>query len=121
MNQVNWVLDEFDSIHGRFRSRGRKRELLERATRSSIRGVQALIEEQWTRDPEWRYNDNAYVVAEAMRQDAALLRAFVAAECRLLLDMGLEPGAVERVGRALEQVLLELEPRDQGEVVAERL
>ncbi len=121
MNQVNRVLDEFESIHGRFRGRDRKRQLLEMATQASIRGVKALIEEQWTREPVILRDDNAWLVAEAMRQDAALLRAFVESECRLLQDMGVKPEALRRVRRSLELVLVELNPQDAGEVVVERL
>src|SRR4051794_19994477 len=101
MNRVNHVLDEFESIHGRFRSRRRKRELLEMATHASIRGVEALIQEQWTRDPQYLYTvfesgDDEARMREAMRQDAALLDAFVAAECRLLQDLGVQATAVDR-------------------------
>jgi hypothetical protein len=121
MNQVNRVLDEFESIHGRFRGQARKQQLLEMATRASMRGVEALIDEQWTKEPVFLRDDNAFLVAEAMRQDAALLSAFVAAECRLLRDMGVERAAVERVRRSLEEVLFELRPDGSAEAVAEGL
>src|SRR3954447_24207265 len=122
MNQVNWVLDEFDSIRGRFRSGKRKTELLQRATRASIRGVEALLEEQWTKDPTVPYSEDRYMAAEAVRQDAALLRAFIEAECRLLLDLGVDANAVERVRRGLHEILLQLDPREVGAiVVADRL
>jgi hypothetical protein len=53
-----------------------------------------------------------YLVADAMGQDAALLRAFVEAECRLLQDTALKPEAVKRVRRSLEHVLVELSQRE---------
>jgi hypothetical protein len=109
MNQVNHVLDEFESIHGRFRSRRQKRELLERATHASIRGVEALVKEQWIRDPGYLYTvfesgEDEARMREAIRHDAALLDAFVAAECRLLEDLGVQPEAVNRVRRSLAEV-----------------
>jgi hypothetical protein len=127
MNQVNRVLDEFDSIHGRFRGSRRKRELLERATRASIRGVEALVQEQWTRDPGYLYTvfesgEDEARMREAMRHDAALLDAFVSAECRLLEDLGAQPEAVCRVRRSLAEVAAySLDPEAIGEPVAEEL
>lgn len=121
MNRVNWVLDEFESIHGRGRKRRHRRtELLEMAVLASIRGVEALIDEQWTKDPEYLVTDeHAFIAAEWMRQDAALLRAFIAAECRLLEDIGVRPEAVRRIMRGLEGVLLD--PEGAPEPPVERL
>jgi hypothetical protein len=41
-------------------------------------------------------------VREAMRQDRALVAAFVTAECRLLEDMGVHPSAVNKIRNDLE-------------------
>jgi hypothetical protein len=108
MNQVNWVLDQFESDHRRLRGKRERRELLEMAARASIRGVAVLVEEQRTSDLGVS-DDDVYRSLEMMRQDQALLRAFVAAECRLLTDIGVSPSAVERVRDSLENVLLTLD------------
>lgn len=108
MNQVNWVLDRFESDHRRLRGKRERRELLEMAARASIRGVAILVEEQWTRDLGVS-DEDVYRSLEMMRQDQALLRAFVTTECRLLTDIGASPGAVGRVRDSLEDVLLTLE------------
>jgi hypothetical protein len=120
MNQINWVLDQFESDHRRLRGRRERRELLEMAARASIRGVAVLVEEQWTGDlgvPD----DDVYRSLETMRQDQALLRAFVAAECRLLTDIGVSADAVDRVRGTLEDVLLTLEEPVRPEQSTERL
>jgi hypothetical protein len=114
MNQVNWVLDRVESDARRTRGRRERKELRQMAARASIRGVQVLVEEQWTRDLG-ASDEDVYRSLETMRQDQALLRAFVQAECRLLGDLGVSPEAVERVRGGLESVLLTLEgPVDQG-------
>ena len=120
MNQVNWVLDRFESDHRRLRGKRERRELLEMAAHASIRGVARLVEEQWTSDLGVS-DDDVYRSLEMMRQDQALLRAFVTAECRLLTDIGVSPEAVDRVKDSLEKVLLTLEGPATPEESTERL
>ncbi|HXR60811.1 MAG TPA: hypothetical protein VN732_05770 [Solirubrobacterales bacterium] len=120
MNQVNWVLDRFESDHRRLRGKRERRELLEMAAHASIRGVARLVEEQWTSDLGVS-DDDVYRSLEMMRQDQALLRAFVTAECRLLTDIGVSPEAVDRVKDSLENVLLTLEGPATPEESTERL
>ena len=119
MNRVNHVLDEFESIHGRWRNRGRRTQLLDMGVRASVRGVQALLEEYRTDGRRIPDALDPYRVLESMRQDEALLRGFVTAECRLLADMGVSATAVERVRHSLDQVLLK--PARQPDVTAEQL
>jgi hypothetical protein len=102
MNQVNRVLDEMDSIQGRLRSRSRKAELLHRAILASIRGIEALREDAWTREPLPPPGEINREVRETLRQDDALVRQFVKAECRLLIDMGVDPQAVNRIRSDLD-------------------
>jgi|SRR5579872_77329 len=104
MNQVNRVLDEFESIHGRLRSRERKRELLERAILASSRGIEVLAMDLKTR-ANWGGERPDWEAVEEMRQDAALLRAFIKAECRLLDDLGVDRSATARIERYLTLVL----------------
>jgi hypothetical protein len=107
MNAVNRYLDEYEAAH----SRGRRKELLQMAVTASIRGLGALSEEAWTRDPVSQQaligipSQELRVLLEGMRQDSALLRAFVIAECRLLADLGVRPASVEQVRRSLERTL----------------
>jgi hypothetical protein len=105
MNQVNWVLDEVDSIQGRFKSRSRKEELLHRATLASIRGIEALREDAWTREPPPPASAITREVRDILRQDDALVRQFVKAECRLLEDMGVDHKAVNRISSDLNASL----------------
>src|SRR5712691_3672604 len=105
MNQVNRVLDEMDSIQGRLRSRRRKAEFLHRATLASIRGIEALREDARTREPLPSPSEITREVRETLRQDEALVKQFVKAECRLLEDMGVDPEAVNRVRCDLEASL----------------
>jgi hypothetical protein len=119
MNQVNHVLDEFESVAGRFKGKARRRELLQRALLASRRGVKVLKEEQWTKDLGVSDFD-PYRTLETMRQDQALLRAFVEAECRLLKDIGVDPTGVQRVRQNLELVLLTRDaPADAGRTTYE--
>ncbi len=120
MNQVNWVLDQFESDHRRRRGKRERRELLEMAARASIRGVAVLVEEQWTNDLGVS-DDDVYRSLETMRQDQALLRAFVVTECRLLTDIGVSPEAVDRVRDSLENVLLTLDGPVSFEQSTEKL
>lgn len=106
MNRVNQVLDEFESPHGRWRNRGRRDQLLDMAVRASIRGVETLITDRETAIPWLPEPGSEYHLLESMRQDEALLRALVTAECQLLSDLGLSSMAVERVRRSLDAVLL---------------
>ena len=107
MNQLNRVLDEFETTPGGIRSRSRRRQLLQRAILASIRGVEVLVEQKYTENFGVS-DDDLYRSIEDMRQDRALLRAFVQAECRLLRDLGLDKRAVERTRESLEDVLLTL-------------
>ncbi len=115
------MLDELESI-GAPHSPGdrktyeqRRAELLSRALYASRRGVQALMDEPWVQNPNellggtpgWYPIDTALRLAEELRQDDALLRAFVTAECRLMSDLGVDVSAVERLRGMLTYVLLE--------------
>lgn len=120
MNQVNWVLDQFESVPGRFRNRAKRKELLRRAVLASTRGVGALIEDRAEGDP-WRGDYDVYRALETMRQDRALLRAFVTAECRLLLDLGVDASAVEKMRSSLQDVLFTLEGEPDPAATEERL
>ncbi len=120
MNQVNWVLDQFESTPGRIRGAARRRQLLQMAILASSRGIRALIEEWFTRDLGFS-DDDVYRSVEAMREDRALLRAFVQAECRLLRDLGVSGAAVQKTRMSLESVLLTLEGAANPESTAEQL
>lgn len=123
MNQVNWVLDEVDSIQGRLKSRSRKAELLHRATLASIRGIEALREDVWTREPPPPGSQITWEFREMLRQDDALVRQFVKAECRLLEDMGVDHKAVNRISSdlnaSMERILLDATLRSQISVNAQ--
>jgi hypothetical protein len=97
MNQVNWVLDEMDSIQSRLRNRNRKTELLHRAAFASIRGIEALREDARTREPLPPPSEINWELRDTLRQDDALIKQFVNTECRLLEDMGVDPKAVNRI------------------------
>lgn len=120
MNQVNRVLDKFEAVPRRFRNGKRRQELLQRAILASSRGIKVLIEEQFTNDLGFS-DDDVYRSAETMRQDRALLRAFVEAECRLLRDLGVSPSAVKRMRASLESVLLTLDSKPDPDVAAQHL
>lgn len=107
VNQINGLLDEFHSVRIRRANRERRAELLERAVRASARGVAALVEDQRTKE-RLPIDVDVYRVAEELRQDEALLRLFLNAETQLLLDIGVEQSAVDRIKRNLEEVLLDL-------------
>lgn len=107
VNQINRLLDEFHSVRIRRANRERRAELLERAVRASARGVAALVEDQRTKE-RLPIDVDVYRVAEELRQDEALLRLFLNAETQLLLDIGVEQSAVDRIKRNLEEVLLDL-------------
>jgi hypothetical protein len=86
---------------------------LEMALRASIRGLEALQEEQRTRISPPAPAEYYHVLQE-MRQDGALLRAFIEAECRLLEDLGVSTKVVKRLRQSLAQTLLELDPEREG-------
>lgn len=107
LNQVNWLLDEYDTLRDARRNREERRRLLQRAGFASIRGLEALIEDRQTRQlmpPD----DDFYRLLEAMRQDEALLRLFLKTEMRLLEDLGVSAAAVKKIEESLGDVLLEL-------------
>ncbi|HVA70435.1 MAG TPA: hypothetical protein VNF08_03830 [Acidimicrobiales bacterium] len=105
MNQVNWVLDEFDSVEIRKNDKARKSELLHMAALASIRGIQALQDDVRTREPFTVEDKFSRDVREVMRQDDALVKQFARAECRLLEDLGVSPGSVNRIQTELDASL----------------
>jgi hypothetical protein len=101
INQLDSLLDEAESI----RDTRRRAELLATATRGAIRGIDVLLRSEWLyRVPLQVENREAWA---AIADDEAIARAFIAAECRLLADMGVRPEAVARIRRRLEIVLTE--------------
>jgi hypothetical protein len=107
LNQVNWLLDEYDTLHDERRNRDERRRLLQRAGMASVRGVGAPFEDRRTRafmppDPDF------YRLLEEMRQDEALLRLFLKTEMRLLEDLGVSASAVKKIEDSLGDVLPEL-------------
>jgi hypothetical protein len=108
LNQVNWLLDEYDAHSRSRRDRGERRRLLQRAAAASVRGVQALIEDQETK-PMVPVDVDIHRALEEMRQDEALLRLFIRTEVRLLEDVGVAAEAIRRIEDSLGRVLLELE------------
>jgi hypothetical protein len=105
MNQVNSVLDEFESVRIRKNNQTRKAELLNMAALASIRGIQALQDDVRTREPFTQQDKTSPVVREVMRQDDALVRQFARAECRLLADLGVSPGSINRIRTELDASL----------------
>ncbi|TGD89965.1 hypothetical protein BayCH28_05115 [Mycolicibacterium sp. CH28] len=116
MNQVNELLDKieppptvrggirgvWDKIMGaknRAASSKKKMTLLRRATLASTRGIEALRQDILTREPLPPRDEIAQdrAMREAMRQDDALIDAFTTAECRLLVDMGVDEQTVARI------------------------
>jgi hypothetical protein len=95
MNRVNWVLDREESVRGRFGTKDRKAGLLQQAILASVRGIEALQEDVRTRLPLPPVSEIDRQVLETIRQDDALVRQFVKAECRLLEDMGVDAKGCE--------------------------
>lgn len=54
-----------------------------------------------------RLNDNEWAVREELRHDSTTLRLFLAAECRLLRDLGVSDNAVGRIRDAIEGAIQE--------------
>jgi hypothetical protein len=101
INQLDLLLDQAEST----RDPRRKGELVAAASRGAIRGLDALIRSEWLhRVPlQVESNDTWSVV----RGDEAAAQLFVAAECRLLEDMGVRPEAVAKIKGSLERALLD--------------
>jgi len=119
-HSLDLILDEFE-LTGKHKDRER---LLGLGLMLSVRGLDVLIEEPFVRDPqsyvenmEQRLNANGAAVAEELRQDSAVLRAFLGAECRLLKDLGLSRDAVARTRRAIAAVIVDgqMDPEALGE------
>jgi len=106
INLMNEVLDEWDSAP----SKRVRKERLELAIKASIRGIRALaqggIGTLAGQVPVVSTNYDALRYLEDVRQDVALLEAFVAAECRLLEDLGLNREALRRLRQLLTSLLL---------------
>ncbi len=118
LNQVNRLLDEYDTLRDARRNREERRRLLQRASLASVRGLGALIEDRQTRQLMPR-DDDYYRLLEEMRQDEALLRLFLRTEMRLLEDLGVSAPAIKRIEESLGYVLLELS--DMPELAEDRL
>jgi hypothetical protein len=97
------------------------------ATQASIRGIEALERDVMTREPLPSRDemDQDRRMREELRQDKALMDAFIAAECRLLKDMGVDTNAVARIRGELDMSLQrilsdpELTPASRDAVVAQ--
>jgi len=105
VNDLDLLLDDFE-VQDDKRNRGR---LLERAVLLSIRGLNVLVQEPFVTNPDEylmvmqeRFDQNPWVVQEELRQDSTTLTLFLAAECRLLSDLGVSESAVSRIRGALE-------------------
>lgn len=107
LNQVNRLLDEYDTLLEKRRNRDERGRLLKRAGFASMRGVEALIEDQRTRE-FLPLDDDVYRLLEEMRQDEATLRLFIKTEMRLLEDLGVTREAIKKIEASLGDVLLEL-------------
>jgi hypothetical protein len=122
MNHVNWLLDKiappptvrdglpgfwdkFRGQKGRALSKRQKADLLRRASAAASRGVEALRRDIQTREPlpPWEEIERDRAIREVMRQEDALVDAFITAECRLLMDMGVDKNAVARIRRDLHE------------------
>jgi hypothetical protein len=121
-NNLNLLLDEYEVT----RKGGDRDGILRRALNASIRGVQTLAEEPFTRNPaEYlqqvaaRFDGNPFAVVEELRQDASILRMFLAAESRLLLDLGVDARIVDRIRHGLATALTD--ELTEPEATTERL
>jgi hypothetical protein len=110
VNDLDLLLDEFE-VQDNKRDRHR---LLERSVLLSIRGLKILLQEPLIeRTDEYfetmprRLNDNEWAAREELRHDSTTLRLFLAAECRLLGDLGVSDDAVDRIRGALERAIWE--------------
>jgi hypothetical protein len=110
VNDLDLILDDFE-VQDDKRNRGR---LLERAVLLSIRGLNVLVQEPFVTDPDQylaamqeRLNRNPWAVQEEIRHDSTTLTLFLAAECRLLNDLGVSESAVSRIRNALEGAIRE--------------
>jgi hypothetical protein len=112
LNQVNWLLDEYDSLREARRNRDERRRLLQRAVSASVRGIGTLVEDVQTQKFMPVDND-FYRVLEEMRQDEALLRLFLRTEMRLLQDLGVSDSAIKKVEASLGDVLLEFDGKPE--------
>lgn len=114
LNQVNWLLDEYETLRDKRKNREERAMLVRRALFASTRGVEALIEDQRTNDP-LLVDDDVYRALEELRQDEALLRLFIKAESRLLKDLGVTAEAIARIEQSLADVLLDLKLNPEPE------
>lgn len=144
MNHVNWLLDKiappptvrdglpglwdkFRGQKGRALSKRQKADLLRRASAAASRGVEALRRDIQTREPlpPWEEIERDRAIREVMRQDDALIDAFITAECRLLMDMGVDKNAVARIRHDLHESVRrvlndpDLTPAHREEVAAQ--
>lgn len=110
VNDLDLLLDEFEVVDRKRDSR----RLLERAVLLSIRGIAIMLREPliegvdgYLESMEARLDNNAWAIAEELRHDSTTLELFLAAECRLLQDIGLSDSAVARIRNALEGTIRE--------------
>jgi hypothetical protein len=115
VNDLDLLLDEFE-VQDDKRNR---RRLLERSVLLSIRGLNVLTREPFIENPDeylvsmrGRLNDNVWAVQEELRHDSTTLTLFLAAECRLLGDLGVSDKAVGRIRDTLEEAFREI-PADR--------
>lgn len=113
-NDLAKVLDEWELL-GRERSAAARRErrrLLQRAILLSLRGLELVGDEEMFGDPKrfqdtllTRFGGDPWEDAHRVSPDPVALRLFLAAECRLLRDLGLSGAAIDRLYEALEAAL----------------
>jgi hypothetical protein len=110
VNDLDLLLDEFEIQD----SKRNRRRLLERSVLLSIRGLNILVAEPLIGDAREyleamhsRLDFNEEAVLEELRHDSTTLRLFLAAECRLLGDLGVSVNAVGRIRGALEGAIRE--------------
>jgi hypothetical protein len=110
VNDLDLFLDEFE-VQDDKRNR---RRLLERSVLLSIRGLNVLVQEpfigstnEYFQTMRARLNDNELAAREELRHDSTTLTLFLAAECRLLGDLGVSDNAVGRIRDALERAIRE--------------
>lgn len=113
-NELADLLDRWDQP-GRGKTapgREERRRLLERAIALSLRGLALLSSDEMFREPaaymgrlDEQFRRSPWEAAREVHQDLTTLRLFLAAERRLLRDLGLSDAALDRLQGPLEAAL----------------